>query len=211
MKRILNGLLSLALIGGFAVGCFAWEDELAGTTEITGFYQQYRDFSMMGDGTYTTKFEPKRLAGGGFSVAQNLADWFAIWLQMSFYGKVNQDIARYDFFGEPDGVTPKSVRIINELQGIRYQTKQYGPFRLYGKGGAGVVWYGFDLMGGSISGTKFSAIYGGGADIWLSKNIGITLDVSHVLYRLPRLNYDKPDLEKFDSGIVYTTGLTFRF
>ena len=209
MKKLLKGILLLTIIGCFAGGGFA--DEIAGTTEITGYYQQYRDFSYK-SGVSGWDFDPTRLAGGGFSIAQNIADWFAIWTQVSFYGTVDQ-ASNYG--------NMNSVRIINNLQGIRYQTKQYGPLQVYGKAGAGVTNYSLYLGGYDFGGTKFSAGYGGGAHVWFHKNIGITLDVSHILNSLPNMenyftdyNGNKmkfPDREKFDSGMVYTTGLTFRF
>ena len=204
MKKLFKGILLLAIIGCFAGVCFA--DEVAGTTEITGYYQQYRDFSFE-TGWSDWDFAPTRLAGGGFSVAQNLAEWFAIWTQLSIYGTVNQ---------QSMSGSEKSVRVINNLQGIRYQTREYGPLRLYAKFGAGIAWYGFSLYYPNVGyvnmgGTKFSAGYGGGANIWFHKNIGITLDASHVLNSLPNLTNVDDGREKFDSGMVYTTGLTFRF
>jgi len=202
MKKLLKGILSLAIIGSFAGGCFAWDDDIAGTTEITGYYQQYRDFSMK-TGNVEYDFAPARLSGGGFSVAHNIADWFAIWTQLSFYGTVDQgDViaGQYQF--------PKTARMINNLEGIRYQTKQYGPFQLYGKGGLGFTWY--SLYGGVEGGMKFSAGYGGGVNIWINNNIGITLDLTHVVMGLPKVT-EREDRKKFDSGLTYTPGLTFRF
>jgi hypothetical protein len=210
MKKLFKGILLLAIIGCFAGVCFA-QDEITGTTEITGYYQQYRNFSF--DTGYSGwDFAPTRLSGGGFSVAQNLADWFAIWTQLSFYGTVNQGA---------EVSAPGSVRIIHNLQGIRYQTKQYGPLQFYGKAGAGIVNYSFSLYlpdyGYYDAGwTKFSAGYGGGAHVWFHKNIGITLDLSHNLFSTPNIGKDLydtnlKDREKFDSGLAYTAGLTFRF
>jgi len=207
MKRTCKGIILLTIIGCFACGCFA--DEITGTTEITGYYQQYHNFSFEAGGRnfgFDWDFAPTSLSGGGFSVAQNLADWFAIWTELSIYGRVEQ---------QPTSGYERSVRLINNLQGIRYQTRQYGPLRLYVKAGAGIAWYGLNLYYPGVgyvdmSGTKFSAGYGGGASIWLHKNIGITLEVSQVLNALPNLT-DTDDREKFDSGMVYRTGLTFRF
>ena len=200
MKKLSKCFLLLAIIGCFAGGCFAadWNDEIVGTTEITGYYQQYRNFSFE-TGLSDWDFTPARLSGGGFSVAQNIAEWFAVWTQLSVFGTVNQPSA--------DGYE-NSVRVIHNLQGIRYQTKQYGPLRFYGKVGAGIAWYGFSSL--DASGTTFSAGYGGGVNVWFNKNIGITLDASHSLMALPNLT-DLDGREKFDSGMSYTTGLTFRF
>jgi hypothetical protein len=102
----------------------------------------------------------------------------------------------------------RTARIINNLQGIRYQTRQYGPIRFYGKAGAGVAW--FNLYGGAEGGSKFSAGYGGGTNIWFHKNIGVTLDVSHVVMNLPKLT-ELEGRKRFDSGMTYTAGITFRF
>ena len=194
----------LAIMSCFAGSCFAWDDEITGTTEITGYYQQYRNFSFE-TGRDSWNFDPTRLSGGGFSVSHNFAYWFAIWSQFSFYGTANQEGVLYDNEGY---AYPKSVRIIHNLEGLRYQTRQYGPLQFYGKAGVGFVHY--SLFDGALSGTKFSAGYGGGANVWLHKNIGITLDVSHNLLNLPNLT-DLDGREKFDSGMTYTTGLTFRF
>jgi len=215
MKKLSRGVLLLAIIGCFAGGCFAsdWDDEIAGTTEITGYYQQYRNFSFETGYPYwdfkppsdDPRIDPIVLSGGGVTVAQNLAEWFAVWTQLSFFGRATQQISNYE----------NSVRVIHNLQGIRYQTKQYGPLRFYGKVGAGIAWYGFSLYDPyygymDMSGTTFSAGYGGGMNVWFNKNIGITLDVSHSLMALPNLT-DLDGREKFDSGMSYTTGLTFRF
>jgi len=203
MKKKFKVMLSLLLISCFTGICFAWDDELAGTTEITGYYQQYRDFSLK-TGVSEYDFAPARLSGGGFSVAQNIAEWFSIWTQLSVFGTVNQMVGSNQY--------QKSVRIINNLEGIRYQTQQYGPFRFYGKVGAGITWYGFDYFGESISGTRFGFGYGGGMNIWLNRNIGITLDVSNIGMNLP--NFDFPDVEgrkSWDFGMTYTPGITFRF
>ena len=203
MKKLFKEIILLAIIGSFSGVGFA--DEITGTTEITGYYQQYHNFSFE-TGWSDWNFAPTSLSGGGFSVAQNIADWFAIWTELSIYGRVEQ---------QPMSGNGRSVRIINNLQGIRYQTKLYGPISVYAKFGAGIVWYGYNLYypnAGYIdmSGTKFSAGYGGGMSIWPHKNIGITLEASHILKALPNLT-DIDDREKFDSGMVYRTGLTFRF
>ena len=187
----------------FATSGFA-QDEVVGTTEITGYYQQYRDFSFK-TGVDVLDFAPTRLNGGGFSVAQNIADWFALWTQLTIYGKNEQ-------WADPgDGsLYENSVRVISNLQGVRYQTKQYGPFRVYGKAGAGFTHYSFTMLGTGVSGTTLSLGYGGGTDIWFSKHIGVTLDVSHIMMKLPNL-FDINGCESVDSGLTYTTGLTFRF
>lgn len=167
-----------------------------GETEITGFYQRYHDFSYQ-VGLPVFDFEPRSLAGGGFSLAQNIAPWFAMWTQFSFYGSTENNVGL-------------RVRLINNQQGIRYQTKNYGPLRLYAKGGLGFSRFSIDTGQGSLGDTKFSAAYGGGAHVWLHDHVGINLDVSHVLTGLPNLT-DLDTREKWDSGLVYTTGLTFRF
>jgi len=209
MKKLFKGIFLLAIMCCFAVGCFAWDDELAGTTEITGYYQQYRDY-FFDSGTPLYRFGPTRLGGGGFSIAYNLAEWFAIWTQVSIYGTVNQLV---DFGGLQ---VENRVRIVNNLQGLRWQTKQYGPFRLYGKAGAGIAWHGFSLYDSSynanmdMSGSTFSVGYGGGLNVWLTRNIGITLDASQTTMALPNLT-GISDRKKWDGGTTYMSGLTFRF
>jgi hypothetical protein len=229
MKKLFKGILSLAIIGCFAYGCFAadWNDEIAGTTEITGYYQQFRNFSFktgMDEVGIYNDFAPARMVGGGFSVAQNYAEWFAIWSQLSIYGTVKQ----WANVGSDEA--ENNVRVIHNLQGIRYQTKQYGPLRFYGKGGAGFARYSLTyydpyFFGGyvDISSTKVSLGYGGGVNVWFNKHIGLTFDASHILSGLPNLEdlYKEykdyfgtvkfPGREKFDSGMTYTAGLTFRF
>jgi len=200
----------LVAVMGFTLSGFAG-DEIAGTTEVTGYYQQYRNFSFKTGDEYMD-FSPARIGGGGFSVAQNIADWFAIWSQLSIYGTKTQ------VFDVPIGwgtsfQYENKVRVINNLEGIRYQTKLHGPFRFYVKGGVGFTYYNFTFgRYGDVgaSGTKFSAGYGGGTDIWFNRNIGIVFDVSHIVMGLPNLT-DLPGRESFDSGLTYTTGLTIRF
>ncbi|MDR1728199.1 MAG: hypothetical protein LBT74_09810 [Acidobacteriota bacterium] len=207
-QSAVRGLFTLALVGALIV-CFAAngfaEDEIAGTTEVTAYYQQYRDFSFK-TGESSLDFAPGKLGGVGFSVARNLADWFALWTQLTVYGNHKQ-VTDYSYYGVQ---YENSVRLINNLEGIRYQTKPYGPFRFYGKAGAGFTYYSFGTGYGDVSGTRFSAGYGGGADVWLNKRIGVALDVSQILNGLPNLT-DLDGRESVDSGMVYTAGLTFRF
>lgn len=119
-----------------------------------------------------------------------------MWTQFSFFGAVQDPNIK--------------IRILNNLQGIRYQTKEYGPLRLYAKGGLGFSRYSMDIAGNSAGDTKFSLAYGGGAHVWMHKNFGLVFDVTHVVMGLPNLT-DTSDREKWDSGLTYTTGLTIRF
>jgi hypothetical protein len=163
-----------------------------GKTEVTGYFQQYRDFSF-NTGYSPYDFPATRLNGGGFNVARNLAPWFSMWTQLSFFGTVQQS-------------SGLSVQIIHNLEGMRWQTKQHGPFRAYVKGGVGFANYRFDFG----SETKLSLAYGGGVQIWAAKWMGITLDLSHVVMGLPNLT-DLDNREKWDSGLVFTPGFTIRF
>jgi hypothetical protein len=189
-SKTAKGVLLVSMVLCTAVRVFA-----EGETEITGFYQQYRNFEFK-IGVSEFDFPPSRLQGGGFMIAQNLAPWFAMWTQFSFYGSV-----------EHSGI---KVRILNNLEGIRYQTKNYGPFRLYAKGGLGFSRYSMDIGGNGAGDTKFSVAYGGGTHIWIQEHFGVVLDVTHVVMGLPNLT-DSPSREKWDSGLTYTTGLTIRF
>lgn len=192
MRQRFLALTTALLVWGLIVPAAVCAE---GETEITGFYQQYRDFSYR-IGLPEVDFEPRSLTGGGFSIAQNMAPWFAMWTQFSFYGSAENAGLR--------------VRMINNQQGVRYQTKNYGPLRLYAKGGLGFSRFSIDAGPNSAGDTKFSAAYGGGAHIWMHDHVGVNLDVSHVLTGLPNLT-DLETREKWDSGLVYTTGLTFRF
>jgi hypothetical protein len=192
MKNILftaKCALLLSLILCTTALCMAQDES---NTEITGFFQQYRDFSFK-TGSSSYDFPATQLNGGGFNVAQNLAPWFSMWTQFSFFGSVSQ----------PSGL---NVQLIHNLQGVRWQTKQRGPFRLYVKGGLGFANYRFDFG----SETKLSLAYGGGVQIWAAKWMGITLDLSHVAMGLPNIT-DLDSREKWDSGLTFTPGLTIRF
>jgi hypothetical protein len=188
----LKSILVLSILMIAAISCFAEDD-----TEITGYYQQYRNFSFKTGSAGYPEFSADALKGGGFMIARNIAPWFAMWTQLSFYGTLEQN--------------SNSVRVINNLEGLRWQTKQHGPFRFYVKGGLGFSYYSLNFSGvGSTSGTKFSAAYGGGTDIWMNKHFGVKLDVSQVFMGLPNV-FDVSGRESWDSGMTYTTGLTVRF
>ncbi len=165
-------------------------------TEIQGFYQGYQDFS------FKTGYEPidiaeTKLNGGGFEVAQNLAPWFAFWTRFSFYGSAE----RSNIF---------RARMFNNLYGLRYQTKQYGPFRVYGKVGLGYTNYSMDLQGTGFGETKFSFAYGAGAQIWMSEYYGVVLEASHNINGVPNVT-DLDGREKWDSGLTLSAGFAVRF
>jgi hypothetical protein len=180
--------LVLLVILVAAVPAFAQERN----TEIQGFYQTYGDFSFNpGEGVPILNVPDTRLNGGGFNLAQNLAPWFAMWTQLSFFGSVD--------------APPSRVRIINNLQGMRWQ-KNYGPLRLYGKFGLGFSHFNFEDVGGNV---KFSASYGGGVQVWADW-IGVSFDASQVFMGVPHL-FEADGRDKWDSGIALTTGVAFRF
>lgn len=192
-QSTLKCLLVLSAI--FCAAGFASAQDDEASTEITGYYQQYRDFSY-GTGEPSIDIPDSKLTGGGFSAAHNLAPWFAIWTQVSFYGRVQSPAF--------------SVRLINNLQGVRYQTRMYGPVRFYGKAGLGFSNLNFIISNTEGGENKLSAGYGGGAQVWFHRNFGVTLDLSHITMGLTQLT-NLTNREKWDSGLVYTTGLSVRF
>lgn len=184
-------ILFLSLILCSAVFASAQEHN----TEIQGFYQGYQDFS------FKTGYDPydiseTKLSGGGFEVAQNLAPWFAFWTRFSFYGAGKGPIL--------------SARMLNNLYGLRYQTEQYGPFRVYGKLGLGFSNYSMDLYGTGFGETKFSFAYGAGAQIWMSEYYGIVLEATHNINGLPNIT-GLDSREKWDSGLTLSAGFAVRF
>jgi hypothetical protein len=165
-------------------------------TEIQGFYQTYRDFSFetgLGD---PYDIDATKLNGGGFTIAQDLAPWFAFWTQFTFYGSAESPVF--------------SARMFNNLYGIRYQTEQHGPFRVYAKAGLG--YSNFSMNDGQISFgmTKFSVAYGAGAQIWMSENYGVVFEATHNVNGLPQLS-NSVDREKWDSGLTLSAGFAVRF
>ena len=69
-----------------------------------------------------------------------------------------------------------NVRIINNLYGVRYQTQ--GMVRCGSMEKPGwVSQLRLQLPNGNFGSTKFSVGYGGGAQVWMHRNFGITLDV----------------------------------
>ncbi len=186
-----KGLLLIAVILGVGVCASAQEG-----TEIHGFYQGYRDFSYR-TGIEELDIADAKLSGGGFGFAYNLAPWFAMWTQFSFFGTVEQP------------TSSMSARLISNLQGFRFQTQQYGPIRIYGKAGLGFANHNLNIQGSQFGSTKFSFGYGGGVQIWLSGSFGLNLDASHLIIGLPNLT-DLPEREKWDSGLTFTTGVALR-
>jgi len=177
--------------------CASAQDDTS--TEIQGFYQTYKDFSFKaGEGLDVLDVPNTRISGGGFTIAQNLAPWFAFWSQTTFYGSAKGSNLK--------------ARVINNLEGLRYQSKLYGPVQFYAKGGMGFSHISFSYTsGGDIGGEyKFSASYGGGAFIWFKENIGLVLDASHLMMGMPNLT-DQDGRDKWDSGLALTTGLAVRF
>ncbi|MBN2243752.1 MAG: hypothetical protein JW793_13785 [Acidobacteria bacterium] len=191
-KMPLYCLISVAMVLGAAAGASA-QDETS--TEIYGFYQGYRNFDYR-TGIEEADILKAALEGGGFGVAQNLASWFALWTQFSFFGSVESPALR--------------VRVISNLQGVRYQTRQYGPFRLYGKGGVGFTNFSIDTPIGSGGETKLSLGYGGGVQAWITDYLGLFVDGSHLIMGVPNLT-DLEGRDKWDSGLAMTAGFSVRF
>ena len=191
-------LLLAAMFGGMTV-CAPAQDETS--TEISGFYQGYRKFNF-NTGISTADIRETIMRGGGFEIARNYTSWFALWTQFTFYGSVeNPDIY------EPYRL---KIRIINNLQGLRYQTRQYGPVRFYGRGGVGFSYFSADYSTGTSGIAKISFGYGGGAQIWATDYLGFKVDASHIIMGMPDLS-GMQERDRWDSGLAFTTGLIFRF
>jgi hypothetical protein len=185
-RIIFSVILLISLILATAVFASAQD-----STEIWGYYSGYRNFDFK-SGFPPFDVQKAKLNGGGFGFAYNLAPWFAMWTQFTFYGSAQAP--SFD------------IRVINNLQGVRYQTRQYGPLRFYVKGGLGFS--NFSLAG--VGFTKFSAGYGVGAQIWMTNHIGLVLDGSHIAMGLPNLT-DLEGRETWDSGLVFAPGISIRF
>jgi hypothetical protein len=194
MKGISSGFRCVLLITMLLCGTL-YASAQEQSTEIQGYYQTYRDFSFK-TGFSEIDIPNTTLNGGGFVVAKNLAPWFAMWSQLTIYGRAE---------------TPNhTVRIINNLEGIRYQTKRHGPLQLYGKFGMGFSHYSMDVEGSSLGETKFSFGYGAGIFLWANEHFGVVFDASHNIMGLPNIT-DASNREKWDSGLALTTGLAVRF
>jgi opacity protein-like surface antigen len=185
-------MLAILLVLGSAA-CAAAQDT---STEVFGFYQNYRNFDFK-TGVSDLDLKKAALNGGGGGIAYNLAQWAALWVQLSFYETAEQPYLK--------------IRAINELQGIRYQTRQYGPIRFYAKGGLGFSRYSVNASGSDLgSSTNFSFTYGAGAQFWMKRWLGLGLEASHLIMNLPQIT-DSPGREKWDSGLAITTSLAVRF
>lgn len=194
MKVPISGLGCISMIALFLSGALPVPAQEQ-STEIQGYYQAYRNFSYK-TGISEIDIPETNLSGGGFTVAQNLAPWFAFWTQLTFYGSAEQPLHK--------------VRIINNLQGMRWQTKLYGPLQLYAKGGLGFSHYSMDVAGSSLGEYKFSLAYGGGAFIWATDHFGIVLDATHTSSGVPNLT-DLSGRDSWDSGLTLASGLAVRF
>lgn len=196
MKSFLSGssfILLIILILCGTTGASAQEQ----STEIQGFYQTYKDFSFK-SGITGYDIKKTRLGGGGFTIAQNLAPWFAFFSQTTFYGSAGEDEIL-------------KMRVINNLEGLRWQTGLHGPFQFYVKAGLGFTHYSVDLAGSDFGGEyKFAVSYGGGAFIWMSEKFGLVLDASHLSMGVPNMT-DLDGRDKWDSGLSLTTGIAVRF
>jgi hypothetical protein len=195
MKANLSGVRSVLLISMLLCGavCALADDEQK--TEIQGYFQTYRNFSFK-TGFSEIDIPSTALNGGGFAAAQNIAPWFAMYTQLTIYGRAQS----------PNN----SVRIIHNLEGVRWQTKKHGPLQLYAKFGMGFAHYGMNVAGSSLGETKFSFGYGGGAFIWANEHFGLVLDASHSIMGVPNLT-DASNRDKWDSGLALTTGIAVRF
>ena len=188
---------SLTLSIGMILCCTVCIPAQETSTEIQGFYQTYKNFSFK-TGISDLDIPETRISGGGFTLAYNLAPWFAFWSQTTFYGSAEQTYIK--------------ARVINNLEGIRYQSRLYGPLQFYAKAGLGFSHFGLSYVsGGDIGGEyKFSASYGGGMQIWMNDNFGIILDASHLMMGMPNLT-GMSNRDKWDSGLAITTGFALRF
>lgn len=189
----LISVLAVSLLWGMVSPALAQDK-----TEVYGFFDGYRNFDFK-TGSADMGYPAIKAAdmnGGGGGIAYHYASWFALWTQVSFMGTAE--------------TTEFSARLINNLQGLRYQTPQYGPFRFYGKLGLGFTNYSIGISGNSYGYTKFSLGYAGGAEVWMTDYLGLMVEAQHLIMGVPNLT-DAAGRDRWDSGLSYKTGLAIRF
>ncbi len=166
-------------------------------TEVYGFYEGYRNFDYKTGGDGYPFILDAELNGGGGGIAYQYVPWFALFTQVSFLGRAESDIL--------------SARVINNLQGIRYSTPQFGPISFYGKGGVGFTNYSITITDlGEGGETKLSVGYAGGAQVWATDYFGLFFELQHLVMGVPNL-FDVEGRDRWDSGLTYKTGLALRF
>ena len=83
--RFFKAVLLITLFLGMAVCASAQEN-----TEVHGFFTGYRNFDFKTGGEGYPAILKAQLNGGGGGIAHNLAPWFAMWTELSFFGTADQ-------------------------------------------------------------------------------------------------------------------------
>lgn len=163
--------------------------------EFQGFYQRVQGFDF-NSGSPSFQVEQANLNGGGLGFVFNLSHWLGFWSQTGFYGGVEQS-----------GI---QMKLINEMQGLKLTKRGLGPLAVYAKAGMGFVRYVFEIPNGTAVryGTSFS--YGGGLDIKLSEGMSLLLEATQLSLGLPDITGSRTR-DKWDSSVLVTTGIAFRF
>jgi hypothetical protein len=163
--------------------------------ELHVFYQRVQNFDFnSGDPSFS--FSGKGFNGGGFGFVYNLNAWAGIFTQMSFLGGVEQGGLK--------------MRMINEAQGLKLTKREVGPLNLYAKGGIGFVRHVFSVQGSETADYGTSFVFGGGTEVKIKEGMALVLDVSNCAISLPQLTYYS-DRDKWDSSLMFTTGIAFQF
>lgn len=159
------------------------------------FYQRIQGFDF-NSGSPAFDIRDESFNGGGFGFVYHLTPWLGLWTHTSFYGGVRQNEI--------------TLKLINQVQGLRVSAPGAGPVTLYGKGGLGFARYVFTVPGaeGVRVGTTFN--FGGGAEFELRPGMFFQLEASRMTLSLPNLT-NLPDRDRWDGVALITAGIGFQF
>jgi hypothetical protein len=165
------------------------------TGEFQGFYQRMQSFDF-NSGSTSFDIRGAKLNGGGFGFLFNITDTFGFWQQTSFYRGVKQ--------------SGLALRPIIETQGVQL-SKEKGALSVYIRGGLGGVRHVLEMSGGTVGvDWGLALIYGGGTKIKVSEGLFWIIDASRITMGLPNLT-NLQGRSKWDSGLLFTTGIAIRF
>lgn len=163
--------------------------------EIQLYYQSVQGFDF-DSGTPLFSISDEDFQGGGFGFVYNLNSWFGLWSQSTFFGGVEQNEI--------------SLKLINQMQGVKLTARDLGPINLFGKGGMGFTRFVFETPTFETVrfGTSFN--FGGGIEYVLKEGLLLIVEGTQMSMSLPDIS-GLPDRDKWDSNLLVTVGIAFQF
>ncbi len=193
MKRSFLGIILIIAVHGIALA-----------------QEARHEFTVQGSGFYT-----KETTGSGVTSSPSYSGGFMAGYRFHLSRRISLE-ADYDYFRNsqkffaPTGASAVSTNVHGATANVVFNLPEFRKVRTFALAGGGTLF--FDPRKGNLeSQTQGTFVYGGGADLPLTRHIAIRGEYRGFVYKAPDFKVAEFRTDKYTHSAVPSIGLVFNF